>query len=76
MFESDTPRILYLKVNKGKNLSKNFQLYIDYWGYGWTDDKDRRWYKERAAIIDLYGVKALVNALGVKIKSETTYKIV
>ena len=76
MFDTDTPRVMRIRVNKGKDLLKNFHLYIDFWGYGWTDDKNLRWHDERAAIIDLYGVKALASALGVKIKSETTYKIV
>lgn len=75
IFDNCTPRVMRIKVNKGKDLCKNFQLYIDFWGYGWTDDKSRRWHEERASIIDLYGAKALAKALNVKIKSETTYKI-
>ena len=76
MFDSDTPRVMRIKVNKGNDLCENFQLYIDFWSWGWTDDKNLRWNNERSSIIDLYGVKALASALGVKIKSETTYKIV
>lgn len=76
MFDTGTPRIKRIKVNKGNDLCKNFQLYIDFWGYGWTDDKNRCWYDERVDIIDRYGVETLASALGVKIKSEITYKIV
>ena len=76
MFDTDTPRVKRIKVNKGNGRCKNFQLYIDFWGYGWTGDKNKRWYDERVNIIDRYGVEALASALGVKIKSETTYKIV
>lgn len=76
MFDTDTPRVLRIKVNKGEDICKNFHLYIDFWGYGWTDDKNRRWYDERDKIVRNYGVKALASALGVKIKSVTTYEIV
>lgn len=74
MFDSGTPSVLRIKVNKGKDLCKNFQLYIDFWSWGWTDDNSY-WHEKRASIIDLYGAKALAKALNVKIKSETTYKI-
>lgn len=71
------PSIKGIRISKGEDICKDFNLYIDYWSWGWTDE-NAYWNEKRCIIIDLYGANALANALGVKIKSEITitYEIV
>lgn len=78
MFSTSTPRIMNIKVNKKGSswIVNHLHFYVDFWGYGWTDDPNTEWYKQREAIIEDFAVEALSKALGITIETETIYSIV
>ena len=78
MFSTSTPRVMNIKVNKKGSswIVNHLQFYVDFWGYGWTDDPETEWYKQRKEIVDSCAIEALCNALGVEIEIENVYSIV
>ena len=81
VYDVGTPSITKIKVVSGDTFEfktfpyKRLHFYVNFYGWGWTDDATTCWSKDWKEYLDKHGLDALADALDLRIVKNITYTV-